>query len=1089
MLCSFFTATAQVVSVDLFNADNGLPQTHVNAIIQDSTGFLWIGTQDGLCRYDGYQFVTYTNNPLDSLSICNNYIYSIADDGKGNLWVGTRYGLSRLDKTTGEFKNYYANNQDHNSLAGNRAYAVFCDSQGAVWVKTKEALHLYNAASDNFVQYLHYNDIFTHPSESRGYSIIEDSQSRIWLGSEDGLFLFNRQLGIFKRYSYSPDNPMSISSNQVTAIFEDSYGNFWVGTDKGLNRFDSRTGVFYRIPEIAVLGSSIGFIGQDTDGLLWIGAENGFGKYSFSNGVSPVNNLMWNNQVVKPVNVSSILRDRSSVIWVGSRLGLLKWNPFGARFESFGKDLRGRNLFSNNIITSLLEQSGTVWLGTWGAGVYVFDPQTCVNEHYTVGMPGCELADDFVRTLFRDRQGRILVGTRSGLFMYQPVKNRFVDYFDYRGIYVGDIFVNNCINAIDEDDRGNLWIATESGLHIARSRTLNSYYSRRRDSLSLSGNDIRDVLVDSKGFVWAATNNGLNWISPKLDSIRVFQRAAKYSGVELISNEILCLHEDRNGFIWVGTTAGLHRYNRQSNTFKLYTDQQNLPNKVINSIEEDTAGRLWISTNKGLVVLNPINDMVRAYTTSDGLLSNEFNMGASHKSTSGKLYFGSMLGYNSFNPDSISINENVPNVAFTRIEVIGLRGTRNLYSNGSEGIVVGRDFKTITVEFAALDYSYPEKNMYRYQMIGMDDKWVELGHKHSATFTNLKEGVYYFKVMGANSDQIWCASPTVLKIRVVAPFWRSRIANYVYAFLGLCLLLSYLYYRNKGVQRINNLLQEREFVLLELEKQKEELMLKNKNITDSINYAKRIQDAILPPIDSFKTYLPDSFILFMPKDIVSGDFYWINETKNKTFVAVVDCTGHGVPGAFMSIIGIELLRNITSVEGIDDAAEILNRLSISIHETFTAGVLNAENGVKVKDGMDVAFCVIDREYNILQYSGAYSNLYLLRDGKIIEVKGDRYSVGMASDTGHLLFSSHYIPIQPNDMIYLFTDGYIDQFGGAEGKKFKFRRFRHLLLNIYKLPLDVQRKYLYDGMMEWMGDNEQVDDILIIGIRPDLSCMF
>ena len=204
---------------------------------------------------------------------------------------------------------------------------------------------------------------------------------------------------------------------------------------------------------------------------------------------------------------------------------------------------------------------------------------------------------------------------------------------------------------------------------------------------------------------------------------------------------------------------------------------------------------------------------------------------------------------------------------------------------------------------------------------------------------------------------------------------------------------------------------------------------------------------------------------------------------------MVDCTGHGVPGAFMSIIGIELLRNITNIEGVDDAAEILNRLSISIHQMFTAGVILSEGGVKVKDGMDVAFCVIDKEYNILQFSGAFSNLYLLRDGKIIEVKGDRYSVGMASDTGHLLFSSHYIPIQPNDMLYIFTDGYVDQFGGPDSKKFKFRRFRHLLLTIHKMPLDQQRKHLYDSMMEWKGGNEQVDDILIIGIRPDLSCMF
>ncbi|HPV57578.1 MAG TPA: triple tyrosine motif-containing protein [Tenuifilaceae bacterium] len=308
------------------------------------------------------------------------------------------------------------------------------------------------------------------------------------------------------------------------------------------------------------------------------------------------------------------------------------------------------------------------------------------------------------------------------------------------------------------------------------------------------------------------------------------------------------------------------RYNRQTNTFKLFTDEQNLPNKVINAIEEDNEGRLWISTNKGLVVLNPITDLVRTYTTSDGLLSNEFNIGASYKTISGKIYFGSILGYNCFNPDSIPINTNIPNVCITKVEIVGADGVEVVYPNSLDKLQVPQSFKTLTVEFAALDFNHPEKNQYRYQMHGLDDKWIEAGHKNSATFTNLSEGNYYFKVMGANSDQIWCAEPTVLKIQVVVPFWRSRISVYIYAALIFGLLLSYLYYRNKNLNKINKLLQERQSVMVELEQQKEELMLKNKNITDSINYAKRIQDAILPPIDSFKTSLPDSFILFMPKD-------------------------------------------------------------------------------------------------------------------------------------------------------------------------------------------------------------------------------
>jgi len=189
----------------------------------------------------------------------------------------------------------------------------------------------------------------------------------------------------------------------------------------------------------------------------------------------------------------------------------------------------------------------------------------------------------------------------------------------------------------------------------------------------------------------------------------------------------------------------------------------------------------------------------------------------------------------------------------------------------------------------------------------------------------------------------------------------------------------------------------------------------------------------------------------------------------------------------MSIIGVELLRNITNIQGIDDAAEILNRLNTGINETFKKGIV--DDSIKVKDGMDVAFCVVDKENNILQYAGAFSDLYLIRDSKVTEIKGDRYSVGMGNDTSRQFFSSHYIPIHPNDMIYIFTDGYVDQFGGPDGKKYKFRRFRHLLLNIHKFPLDIQRQYLEESFRDWKGKHEQVDDVLIIGIKPDLSCLF
>jgi serine phosphatase RsbU (regulator of sigma subunit) len=259
-----------------------------------------------------------------------------------------------------------------------------------------------------------------------------------------------------------------------------------------------------------------------------------------------------------------------------------------------------------------------------------------------------------------------------------------------------------------------------------------------------------------------------------------------------------------------------------------------------------------------------------------------------------------------------------------------------------------------------------------------------------------------------------------------------------------------------------------------------ELEMKNKNITDSINYAKRIQVALMPSEKSFRRMVPDSFIFHQPKDIVSGDFFWVSERGDKVFIAAVDCTGHGVPGAFMSLIGFELFRKITHNQGIENPAQILTILNREFEEIF-----NDVDDYIMRDGMDIAFCVIDKKTMVLEYSGAVNPVYLIRDNKITEISGSRFSVGL-DDTPidhQQIFENKQIVLNPDDVIYLFSDGYADQFGGPEGKKFKYRRFRHLLLTLHQYPMNEQHNLLQERINGWKGGFEQVDDILVIGFRP------
>lgn len=1083
-----FAVNAQQINVSIFNADNGLPQSQVNCLFQDSYGFLWIGTQDGLACYDGYTFKLFSHNPVDSLSIANNYIYSIVEDKNRNLWVGTRAGASVYSRVEARFTNYYFDSNDPKSPLSTGVYDIILDKSGTIWLKTVDALHRFDVKSKGFKQFPHFNNVFNAPSEFDIAPLIEDSDGTIWLGSKDGLFRFNKETCEFTQIGIG--RSFRDACNRVISIFEDSKGTLWIGTEDGLyicDRDKNRcTKYVNNISRIKLSGNIIEFIGEDFDGTIWFGTENGLTMLDPNGHMRSVTEVISNGNVLRTTDVVSVVRDKSKVLWIGIQSGLIKWSYYNQRFKSFSKDKEGANLFAGNVVASILtEPDNTIWVGTWGTGLFRFNPGLGTIHSYTSNSKTRKIVDDFVHVLFQQKDGRILIGTRNGIMAYNSDKKQFIE-IKPRG--KERVFKNNRVYAIDEDIEGNLWVATRMGLHfIPKHGEVKTFLPNSDDSIKILSSEVRDVIVDSKGFIWAATSNGLSCLHPSLKSIEQYTKAKRYNGKSLNTNDIFCLHEDKEGNIWVGTSAGIHKFDRETKTFSIFTDNRNLVNGLIYAIEEDENGRIWLSTNRGIVLLNAQANFVRGFSTNDGLLSNEFNLGASYKSSDGTMYFGTIMGFNFFNPDSVRLNYEHPKVAITRIDVMGKNGELMVFPTGSSKIKITEGFKFLNIEFSSLDFNFPERNEYRYKIEGYDDRWNEIGSKHSVSFTNLEERTYVFKVMGSNSDRVWAKEPQTLKIVVTAPLWRSKIAFILYAVMGLLIISGYIGYRNRNLSKINKLLKEREFVLNELEDQKEVLEVSNKSITDSIHYAKRIQEAIMPSINVFKSILPDSFILYMPKDIVSGDFYWINETHNKTFIAAVDCTGHGVPGAFMSIIGIELLRNITSIEGIDDAAEILNKLSISIYETFSSGI--NEEGVKVKDGMDVAFCVIDREYNTLQFAGAFSNMYLVRRGKLIEINGDRYSVGATTDEGNMLFSSYYIPLQPQDMIYILTDGYVDQFGGIEGKKFKLRRFRHLLLNMHRLPLEMQRKYLYDTITTWRGMQEQVDDILVIGIRPDLSCMF
>ncbi len=1070
---------APINNVQRFSIDNGLSQSAVQSLYLDSKGFLWIGTQDGLNRYDGYSFKVYRNRPMDSTSVCNNYIYSISEDSNGNMWFGTQEGVCRYNRSSDNFSNFYSIRTGKNSLSSKSVYYVYVDRLGKVWMKTFETINCFNPDNKSVTIYHHYNDPFNTAINSNDFCIYEDKVGRLWVGTKDGLNILDKKRGIFKRYS-SNSNPSSLSNDRVKHIFEDSKGRLWVSTQNGINLFDPKSDSFMRFfpgDKLHPGWNVANLLFECKRGDMWLASDEGVAAFDPNTGrIISYDKIFSAKQLSYANTVTSIVEDANSNLWIGTFQGLIKLDSREPKFTTISTNASGVEFFGNNLIASLYAENGILNVGTWGSGLYRYNRKSHAIKHFST--KSGQIVNDYIHSICKTSWGDMLYGTRDGVMVFDENRERLIDFFQYYQISPQLIFKGNRVNAIQEDSMGNLWFATTYGLYRFNGQRLDRIDRDANDSLLLTNSDIRALAMGRSGTIWIGTASGLNSFNSTNGTVKQIKRKEPYVGDGLLNNEILSLLVDSRGSLWVGTIGGLSHLDPISGKFSQYTEKEGLPNDLIYAIEEDGWGMIWVSTNRGIAKIDPEALRILKFDIHDGLQSYEYNVGASFKSKSGELFFGGINGLNAFFPDSIKINDIPPAMEFSSFKLYTHKGVSELpVINGGVNLVP-KDCNFFTVEFSSLDFSTPSKNLYRYILEGFDNQWVELGPKNIVSFTNLRPGTYTLRVQGTNADGVWNLMGISIEIVIKTDFWNTQFARGLFIVVFILGVLFFLWFRTRGLRESRRLLHERESAIAEVHKQKEELVVKNKSITDSITYAKRIQEALLPSMNLFKKIIPESFILYMPKDIVSGDFYWINETKDKIFVAVVDCTGHGVPGAFMSIIGFELLRSITTIQKVDDAAEILNRLNKGVNETFRT----TDDDVAVKDGMDVAFCVIDKKAKKVQFSGAFNNMYIVREDKIIEVKGDRYAVGLIAEGEHT-FSSEMIDLETGDMLYLFTDGFVDQFGGPEGKKYKFRRFRHLLLNIHSEPLDVQRRLLEENMMDWRKGHEQVDDILIIGINP------
>lgn len=859
-------AQNSTIRFEQITTEDGLSQSTVNQILQDSKGFLWFATEDGLNRYDGYEFKIYRNDPYDLFSISSNQISNILEDQYGVIWVGTKGGgLNKLDKEQDRFIRFTHSQEQISSISDNFITALFEDETGVILVGTQRGLNILNPATNEFSAYSEM-DKYEGLKDAHVTTLQKDNNDFIWIGTEkQGLYRFDRLNGEIKNFS-TTNEESTITDNWIVTLYKDKSNTLWVGTQSGgLLRYNIESESFTSFTSLRSTNNSISnnwvlSLFEDSRGVLWVGTLNGLnildrelGSFiSFMDLNYPIN--LSNN------SITSLYEDRSGVFWVGTRNGAL--NKFirssSESFTIYQNDPSNKNSLSDNNIWAISEDDeGHIWIGTQGGGINKLD----INDNSFVNYKSNpnddrSITNDFVNAIIKDSEGVIWIGTIDGLNRYDKDSNSFINFKSSQNDET--TISGNIITTIFEDSRGVIWVGTlNNGLNAfdKHSQKFRRFQHNPEDPSSISHNKIWSMYEDDKGVFWVGTHGfGLNRYDRARGTFTSY-KSNPSDETSLSDNFVNVITQDEEGNLWIGTINGLNKFNSVDNTFTRYTTKEGLPNNVIYGIIEDYRGHLWLSTNSGIADFDPNSSSVRVYDRGDGLPSNEYRFGAFHKSEDGAMYFGGINGMVVFKSDSIRDNPYIPPVVVTNFQIFNndvpiSANNSPLKKSITETDEIELTWKenVISFEFAALHFAAPEQNQYKYMMEGFDQDWQDVGNRRFVSYTNLPEGnTYTFRVKASNKDGIWNEEGTAIELKVLPPPWETWWAYSFYALFSTGCLVGFINFqlakerkKKKQVEQYNEeleaLVKERT-ILLENEKEKSDALLYNmlpKEIADEI---------------------------------------------------------------------------------------------------------------------------------------------------------------------------------------------------------------------------------------------------------------
>ncbi len=1042
-----------------------------------------------------YQFFNYSIPE----GMCDNFAYTINQDSQGFLWIGTSLGLCRFDGKVfeQEFKG--------DSIPASIAHASLMDSRGRLWFGHENGL-ISILENDQFK--LIDPGEFRDNLRSKVSAIREDASGNILvMCQQTGLLVFNPELQII--HSGDPADPDDPFAGKFLYDFQlTSAGELLVGTNEGLiiYRYDESLETYIQtgiIEDFQYLG-----VQELVPGLkeneFWVGTEDE-GLFRLSGeGYDPDGYTVEKLGVGKGLdygNISSIVFDGSRRVWI---------NDFGKGIHRFELDESG------NLQTSILfdvksgvpheyisqifiDEEGNQWFSSQGNGISVlrdqaftfFNPwetelfpdvnsMVSAGDEYWFGGQGRiayssgiasqqisylgledGLPDDRITALYRDRDGTLYMGTsHSGLY----VKKAGSDVV--KPLFISRNSLENIVNAIDGNG-DSIFVATNNGVYTYNPGT--GMQTSRNTANGLPHNKINDVLVDHEGVAWVATlTSGL----VSVNSTKNFLIEGKPK------LEFKTLSEGAEGVIWAGTEErGVFKFDFNDESLAWYNADKGLKADYTYAIGIDPNGFVWVGHRMGLSRIDPVKETISTLGTESGFTA-DIRENAAITTEGGKLFFGTNEGiiqYDAFQArqDTVAPRLSLKSVVISDVPYDPTQEIRLKY---------GR--YRVRIDFVGINLSNPDKVTYQYKLDGYEDEWREIssGSDTYAYYSRVEDGNFTFLLKACDGNGNCASSPVSVDITVKIPVWKAWWFIMSGVFLVLAAIFVIFKIRERNQKAIQEYLQRQlDERTREVVQQKEEIEVKNRDITDSINYAQRIQASILPPIKKLNNAFSGSFVFYQPRDIVSGDFYWYEQiSEDKFMVVCADSTGHGVPGAFMSMIGTTLIKDICLRSGIRKPSQVLTTLDNEVREALNQNMETSGSN----DGMDIIVAEVDMKTHKFVVSSAMRPVIIYSGGEQIYVKGSRSSIGGQLDEDRVEkdFIDQEFDLKKGDIVYMFSDGYPDQFGGPLGRKFKMVRLKNLLKDIHDKPMDEQYNYIKSNFFLWKEDLEQVDDVLFMGIK-------